>query len=282
MIIDAHTHIGYANGILGTVDELLASMDAAGIDFSLVFGSHIADCDTPRLLTEIAPHADRLGAVGVVSPYLPQRELLQDFERRLQEKTLVAAKFYTGYEHYYPSDYAARPYLELLAQHGIPAIFHSGDCYCKVGKAKLKYAHPLHIDELAVDMPKLTIVIAHMGNPWIVDGAEVCYKNSNVFADCSGFVCGDFSMDTRESYMRHVRHFMDYVETPEKLLFGSDWPIAAQSSYVRATEAALQGGSTVTELVLSGNALRVYGLKKKVSEEAASPKKMRVAEEPQP
>jgi predicted TIM-barrel fold metal-dependent hydrolase len=261
MIIDAHTHIG-PKIIVADADKLIRSMDDAGIDASLVFAGNIYECSTQRLLASIAGHRDRLLPVGLVSPLTAGANAVQDLKTQLQKRELVAVKFYPGYEHFFPTDHAVRPYLELLAQYGVPAIFHSGDCHSKVGGAKLKYAHPLHIDELAVDMPNLTIIMAHMGNPWTLDGAEVCYKNGNVYADCSGFISGEFTPRNRESFIRTVRDFMEYVEDSKKLLFGTDWPIVtSQQAYANAMRDALRDMIGTSDLVFSGNAIRVFNLK---------------------
>ena len=34
-------------------------------------------------------------------------------------------------------------------------------------------------------------VMCHVGNPWMIDAAEVIYKNMNVWADLSGLMVGD-------------------------------------------------------------------------------------------
>lgn len=260
-IIDAHAHIGHKI-IVADADQLVASMNASGISHAMVIAGRMFDCATEVLLEDIAAHRNRLHPIGAVAPLAdPPEQALAKLESYLANKQLAAVKFYTGYQHFFPHDSAARPYLELCAQYGVPAVFHTGDCYCKIGDARLKYAQPMHLDELAVDMPKLTIIMAHMGNPWIVDGKQVCYKNPNVYADCSGFVCGAFDDEGRASYVAQVREFLRYVENPEKLLFGTDWPICEQQSYVDATLEALDGkGPKTTELVMGGNARRLYGI----------------------
>ena len=81
-----------------------------------------------------------------------------------------------------------RPYYELAERHRLPVVFHTGDTYSP--RAKLRFAHPLGIDDVAVDHPKACFVLAHLGNPWLTDAAEVVYKNVNVWADLSGFAVG--------------------------------------------------------------------------------------------
>jgi predicted TIM-barrel fold metal-dependent hydrolase len=53
-------------------------------------------------------------------------------------------------------------------------MIHCGDTFAT--NAKLKYAYPLNVDEVATDNPDLKIIICHLGNPWILDCQEVLYK----------------------------------------------------------------------------------------------------------
>ena len=244
-MIDCHTHIGRNENISGSVTQLLKSMDEAGIEKSLVFANKIGDASNEYMLEQIAPHKDRLYGVAAVHPTHPKRSEYNNKEwiqyhtsvgdsitRWYQENKIVAVKFYTGYDHYYPSDFEARVYLNVLNKIGCAAIFHSGDCHSSCSKkAKLKYAHPLHIDDVAVDYPGINFVIAHMGFPWVRDAAQVCYKNSNVYADISGFVYGEFTPQDVEKFGKCLDEFCD-IAPWEKLLFGTDWPISNQKSYV--------------------------------------------------
>ena len=42
-----------------------------------------------------------------------------------------------------------------------------------------------------MDYPNVKFVMAHVGNPWMMDAAEVVYKNVNVWADLSGLLLAD-------------------------------------------------------------------------------------------
>ena len=65
---------------------------------------------------------------------------------------------------------------------------------------------------------------------------EVVYKNKNVYTDISGLVLGDFT-DRFESYMRNqLQEMLVYGVEPDKVLFGTDWPISSMESYLQFME----------------------------------------------
>lgn len=237
MIIDCHVHIGRNENISASVTELLKSMDEAGIEKSLVFANKIGDASNEYMLKQIAPHRDRLYGVAAALPTSLHRMSEVQYDAKkisdwYRDGKIVACKFYTGYEYFYPYDRVVEEYLLDFEDISCPVIFHSGDCHMSCNKsAKLKYAHPLHIDEVAVDYPNINFVIAHMGFPWVRDAAEVCYKNSNVYADMSGFVYGKFTQDDQDKFYQVIKEFHD-IAPHDKLLFGTDWPISDQKSYV--------------------------------------------------
>lgn len=237
IIIDAHTHIGKGHLINANPKDLLKSMKTAGIDRACVFAGELNNCSTEELLNSLSKYHDVLYPIGSVSPLSEKRPSLDQVEKWLLNNDIYGLKFYPGYEFFYPYDECARPYLELLAKYGRPAIFHSGDTYNKVAKTKLRYAHPLEIDELASELPDLKIIIAHFGNPWVIDTAEVCLKNKNVYADSSGIVYNTFLDEDKKLFKYFLETFMRYTLThtsfgKRKLIFGTDWPISNQSDYV--------------------------------------------------
>src|ERR1035437_2869563 len=104
MIIDSHTHLGRNEHISSTADQLLESMDKAGIDKALVFAGELNDCPNEWMLEQIAPHKDRLFGVAAVNGLkrfsehqLQEGKMLADL---YESGKIVAVKFYTGYDHY--------------------------------------------------------------------------------------------------------------------------------------------------------------------------------------
>lgn len=257
MIIDSHTHIGSGGLINIPATTLIKSMKNAKIDKALVFAGRINNCSTENLLAETKKFKGKLYPVGSVSPLSAKKEKLGQVDHWLKNKEIFGLKFYPGYEFFYPDDAALRPYLKLLAKYDRPAIFHSGDTYNKAGGAKLKYAHPLHIDDLAVRLPELKIVIAHLGYPWTIDAAEVLYKNKNVYADCSGFVYGKFKKEDAECFKKIFADFLGRAGSAKKILFGTDWPLPDQAEYARVIS-KISGRNK--ENIMYKNAAELFGI----------------------
>ncbi len=184
----------------------------------------------------IAAFLPALHAIGVADPSRTDTEHLQRVEAQLRSGKVKALKGYLGYLHYGPDSPAYAPYYELAARYRAPFIFHTGDNYSDV--AKVKYAHPLLVDEVAVDHRQVNFVMAHFGNPWITDAAEVVYKNENVWADLSGLLVGDEAVFTAlagrgilRRTVERIKQGVEFTDRPDKFLYGTDWPLAPMRVY---------------------------------------------------
>ena len=214
---------------------------AAGVDQILCMPRHEVSDKDPLGVKEVEALMDavsgiKLHPVGLVHPERFDRDHLALVEGVLKQGRVKALKVYLGYLHYGPSHVGYRRYYKLAAKFNTPVIFHTGDTFS--AKAKVKYAHPKQIDEVAVDFPDTKFVLAHFGNPWITDAAQVVYKNKNVWADLSGILIGDaaaFAEMTRtgvlERTVKRIKEGIEYTEASEKFLFGSDWPLAPLATY---------------------------------------------------
>lgn len=218
---------------------LREQMQESGVEVLLGMG-HLSGSGNDPLgigsTLQIAEQLPGLYAIGVADPTRTDTDHLQQVERQLRAGKVKALKGYLGYLYHGPDSPGYVPYFELAARYDLPFIFHTGDNWSTV--AKVKYAHPLLIDEVAVDHRQVKIVMAHFGNPWCLDAAEVMYKNDNVWADLSAVLVGDaahFTRITASGYvqrtMERVRAALEYTERPDRFLFGSDWPLAPLAVY---------------------------------------------------
>jgi predicted TIM-barrel fold metal-dependent hydrolase len=189
-----------------------------------------------------------LRAVGVADPRRTEPEHLRSVEAQIEgnRDKLVALKAYLGYLHFGPEHPNYVPYYKLAAKYHLPVIVHTGDNWSTT--AKVKYAHPLRMDEVAVDHPEVRFVLAHFGNPWLIDAAEVVFKNPNVWADLSGLFVGDNEeiqnlLDAAKVpdsasglAISDLKKAIGYVEDYKRFLYGTDWPLAPMGSYRRLIE----------------------------------------------
>ena len=252
-MVDTHIHVvppnlpgvGSLNPALRLpADDLAAKlreqMRCSGVHTVLAMGEWNCSPGDPlgvRSTLLLGKTVPGLRAIGVMDPARgPDRDHLRAVEAELKLGRVVALKGYLGYLHYEPAHAGYRPYYELAARYKLPVIFHTGDTYSPY--AKLKFAHPLGVDEVAVDHPETKFVLAHLGNPWMTDAAEVVYKNLNVWADLSGLVVGDGSQfiepefkDMLTDLGHAIRRAFRYAERPTRFLFGSDWPLVPIAPY---------------------------------------------------
>jgi predicted TIM-barrel fold metal-dependent hydrolase len=139
-------------------------------------------------------------------------------------------------------------------------MFHCGALE-RANRGLLKYSHPLTIDEVAHAFPRLRIVIAHMGNPWLLDCAAVMGKNEHVYADVSAFFdeFKPIAPHDVEIFVQRLGDVRLFLGSYEKLLFGTDWPLYSQAEYLAAVQ-ALSLTAVEHERMLSGTAREIFGI----------------------
>lgn len=181
-----------------------------------------------------------------------------EFERYLKTPQCVGIKLYPGYRHVYVNDKVHYPLFELAKKYDLPVVIHTGDTSNPT--AILKYAHPLTVDEVAVQFPDVRFVIAHCGNPWIVDAVEVASKNENVYLELSGMVAGNFETGNfhakHKGFFDYLRMWLDYLDRYDKVLYGSDWPLVNIKNYLNLIKNVIP--EEHHQEVFYDNALRVF------------------------
>ena len=243
MIIDCHVHLNnYDESRTRTVpemaDELFTQMTEAGIDHAVVLSSYTANQHRPHIdeLVQAVGNDPRITLVeGIRWRYDEERTDLFRLEERIRAGQVKGIKLYPGYDHYAINDPSLESIFRIAAKYDVPVMIHTGDTYSP--HAKVRHAHPLLVDDVAVDFPDVRFLMCHLGNPWFQDCAQVLYKNDNVYADISGLTLGDFEYEFERYVMQRVRDMIVYMGEPgRQLLFGTDWPLAGMKSYVRFLE----------------------------------------------
>jgi uncharacterized protein len=284
--IDTHIHVApsglpavKSQPIKDREEMLVKELAQANVKLALAMGTWNAPKDDPlgvAVIIKLAAKVPGLRAVGVADPTRIDGEHLKAVEAQLDRHRdkIVALKAYLGYLHFGPEHPNYVPYYKLAAKHHLPVIFHTGDNWSTA--AHVKYAHPLRVDEVAVDHAEVRFVLAHFGNPWFTDAAEVAFKNTNVWADLSGLAVGG-EMEFRDLLaaaktpdsikglvFSDLKKAIGYVGDFKRFLYGSDWPLAPMASYRRLIETIIP--KEHHDEVFRTNAEHVFGLGPKVSE----------------
>lgn len=238
-LIDAHVHLNVYHESdrrpsRENVRDLFAKMEEQNVDHAVVITSYKVDLDRPSVeeILEILHDDPRTSVVEGLRWRGEGRTDLFTMEERIRDGLVRGIKLYPGYDLYPINDPSLEQVFRIAAKHDVPVMIHTGDTYSK--HAKVRHAHPLLVDDVAVDYPDVKFVMCHLGNPWFQDAAEVLYKNDNVYADISGLTLGEFSYEFERYVAMRVKEMIFYMGDPGKqLLYGTDWPLVSMAAYTK-------------------------------------------------
>ena len=189
----------------------------------------------------IDPHKGKMGA--------------REARRLVEEYGVKGFKFHPTVQGFYPQDKMAWPIYEVVAEFGMPAIFHSGHSGIGSGMRcggglRLEYSNPMHLDDVAIAFPDMQIVIAHPSWPWQDEALSVAMHKPNVWIDLSGW-----------SPKYFPPQLVQYANTllKDRVLFGSDYPLITPDRWLKDfAEAGFR--DEVKPLILKENAVRLLRL----------------------
>lgn len=271
MIIDTHSQLFTAEAIesfpeemarsyqamfkdmsLPTIEDTLADMDAAGVDRAVIVGidaetTHRYRVSDDLVAATVARYPDRLIGFAGGDPH--KGVLACDgLTRAVKELGLRGLKLLPHLSEICPDDRRMYPLYETAQDLGVPVLFHTGTQFH--AGTKIKYCQPLYLDAVAVDFPRLQIVMAHFGYPWFHEGMSVVLRNPNVWFNIAGWA----PKRIPEDVIRQVNGPLRY-----KALFGSDYPLIKRTRIVDELD-KLPFKDGVKQLLMSDNPKRLLGL----------------------
>jgi len=183
-------------------------------------------------------------------------EGVQEAKRLVSAGKVRGLKLHPPIQKFIPNDSLAYPLYEVFAEAQLPVIFHTGHSGIGTGMpggggVRLKYGHPMPIDDVAVDFPSMPIIMAHPSFPWQDVAISICLHKPNVYIDLSGWSPKYFSPT-----------LIQYANTllKNKVLFGSDYPLITPDRWLADFE-KIAIRDDVRPLILKENALKLFGLK---------------------
>ncbi len=280
MIIDFHTHVfppqikknrnkyidsdpcfailySRKDAKLATADELIASMDEAGIDISVIVNigwtTHELCVETnDYILESVARYPHRLIGFCSVQPN-SYESAIAEVERCAQGGIKGVGEMRPDMQLFDLSDKEVmEPLIKVVKKYELVLLTHAsepvGHEYPGKGSVTPDMLYPF-----ITSFPDLTIVCAHWGGglPFYALMPEVKQAMSNVFFDtaASPFL-----------YSPQVYNQVIQLVGADKILFGSDYPLLAQSRLLNEIK-SLDLPEPAKNLILSGNAQRLLGIR---------------------
>jgi predicted TIM-barrel fold metal-dependent hydrolase len=244
---------------IATAEELIASMDEAGIDISVILNygwtTHELCLETnDYILESVARYPQRLVGFGAVQPQSPQAAIAE-IERCAKAGIKGIGELRPDLQLFDLGDEVVMaPLVEALKKKGLIMLIHAsepvGHDYPGKGSITPDMLYPF-----ITSFPDLKLVCAHWGGglPFYALMPEVKKALGNVFFDtaASPFL-----------YSPQVYQQVVQLVGGEKILFGSDYPLLSPNRLLKEIEAAGLPPET-KELILGGNARRLLGIEGK-------------------
>lgn len=245
MIVDVHTHVWERPAHLSDafIDDAKAAAGAAykpievdldehwramePVDRAIVLGfraRHVGVLVPNEYVAEyVGRHPEKL--IGFCSVDPNDADAVEQLDHAVTRLGLRGLKVGPIYQNIHPQD---ERFLALMARAealGVPVLIHQGTTFCS--NVSLELANPILLQPMALKFPKLRMLIAHMGHPWIAETLVLIRKHPHFYSDISAL------------YYRPWQFYNALVLAMEygvldKLLFGTDYPFTTPASTIAA------------------------------------------------
>jgi len=227
------------------VEELLARMDEAGVDYVVMFAVELDPEGYEHFMESWSSHHKSMGRMilrmvntpneevkeyvkrssgrvvgfGSINPHLSE-ESLEEKIGIIKDYGFKGLKLLPTIQFFNPADENLDPLFKLAYREGLIVTIHTG---CDPGPWEdprlSAHSNPKHIEKVASRYPGLKIVMAHMGSYsalmpgiWFEEAMEVAGHHDNVYVD----IAAVFSRRLVKEAVRRIGE--------DKVLFGSDYP----------------------------------------------------------
>ncbi|MFA6449653.1 MAG: amidohydrolase family protein [bacterium] len=231
-----HTH---------TVPNIIREMDALKIDKCVTLSLDFSFSSNTRRTGEALKNTDRLVFFCMVHPKNKRREQL------IEEYVAMGARGMKVHPEMQMMSVSAEPMQELFKlwkekTGGLPVLAHSGFNGFEPKSAR-EHADIGHYWKMAEALEGSPCILGHASMNQFRQAVEIAEKHPHVLLEVSG------------QPPAHLHEMMDRLG-PDRLLFGSDWPVYPQAVPIAKTLIATEGNPEARIKILRDNARRVLGL----------------------
>jgi predicted TIM-barrel fold metal-dependent hydrolase len=233
-VVDAHNHIGVRHGAAQTGADLLAKMDAVGVDRAIILPFVEGSIDNSVISRESTADLDRLIPFCAMNPW-DGKAALAEMRHCVEDLGFKGVKLHPTLHGYRLGDHGlVDPVFELARELGIIVTSH--------GASDL-YNNPAEFGEMAGRFPEVPLTMVHMGYFWETDLAiEMSGRYPNLYLDTSRAPIFEI--------MQAIRAI-----GPEKVIWGTDSPFVDYQ--IEFSKMARIENAADYELVVGGNITRL-------------------------
>jgi predicted TIM-barrel fold metal-dependent hydrolase len=146
----------------------------------------------------------------------------------------------------YADDLLCSAVYEFCVERHLPLILSAGG---NVGP-DCGHTLPVYVDRVAVAFPKLNIVVAHGGWPWITAIHHVAFRRGNVYVSPDMYAL----MPGNEDYIKAMNSYLS-----ERFVYASSFPFVPLRGYLESFLRVV-ANDEVAERVLFSNAASLLGI----------------------
>jgi hypothetical protein len=235
---------GITSVLGGSLDPLMASMDAAGIECSVI----LSIATKPSQFSSILAWSRKIASKRIipflsVSPVDPQA---CEKVRIASEEGFRGLKFHPYYQDFDLDDEAMDPVYAAMQERGLICVSHTGFDHAY---PFVRRADPSRVLRVLKRFPRLAFVATHLGAWRDWERAERALPGANLWIDTSYSLEFMSPGDARRLILRFP---------PDRVLFGSDSPWADQGGSIALLK-GLSLGAAREEAILSLNARALLG-----------------------
>jgi hypothetical protein len=235
MIVDCHTQVwnsgtqlarlvGGAAAVKADEYRHLQAIEPVDLALVLAFKSRYLDAEIPNRF--VADYVRRnatktIGFAGIDPLDTDWRTELRIAQEELNLKGVVISP---EMQDFHPTDSRAMRLYQQCVERRLPVLVELNHRH---PSAKMEFAEPRLLDEVAREFPELRLIIARLGYPWTDQTVVLLGKHPHVYADLAGLLPQPWLSYTALL----AAHEYGVVD---KLLFGSDFPYCTPTACIEA------------------------------------------------
>ncbi len=245
MIVDIHTHVWERPAHISEafIEDARVTAGNPALEVAVDLDEHwaaMACVDRAIVLGFRARHVGVLVPNEYVAQYVGRRpgkligfcsvdpqdaDAVDQLDYAVRDLGLRGLKVAPIYQNVHPSDPRFVALMRRAEELEVPVLIHQGTTFCR--NVSLELANPVLLQPLALRFPKLRVVIAHLGHPWVAETLVLIRKHRHWYSDISAL------------YYRPWQFYNALVLAAEygvfdRLLFGSDYPFTTPASTIEA------------------------------------------------